>query len=301
VTLALGHFGVPVLVGLATASSACENDVTVHLLPVRPTSPMVGSVDAGALCADGDPCSGRTRALYFRGAYDRVEIPSSPELDLPQEFAIEAWVLVKSYSAGHGIFNRWLSGKGDIELTFGTPEPLPRLELPSAEQVPSHVLASWGFVRPDRWLTVVAPALPSVDTWHHIASSYGGGSFRLYVDGSVAGSMEANDTVANPESMLYLGATARQQHTFDDTQGTLYWPPIDGFISDVRVSSNDRYAANFSPEPHLSVDASTIALWHLDEGDGEAAADSGPSQLSGTIIGATWALAPLRIPQLSTP
>ena len=304
-----GAFGAAVLSSLG----GCENDVSVRLLPkARPVPGVVSSAGAGGaagaegapgasgaageppVCVDGEPCSGLTRALYFKGPYDRVEIASSALLDVPQDFSIEAWVLVKSYGAGHGVFNRWIAGVGDLQLTFGTPEPLPQLELPSLEQVPSHVLASWAFVQPDHWLTVVAPSLPQVDTWHHLASSYGGGSYRLYVDGALAGSFAGTDPVANPQSILYLGATARHEHDLDPALGTRYWPPIDGFIADVRISSSNRYPADFVPEPRLGVDASTIALWHLDEGDGFAAADSGPSQLSGAIHGASWALAPIR-------
>jgi hypothetical protein len=271
----------------------CENDVTVQLAEPPPPPP--------AICVDGDPCSGRARALYFRGPYDRVEIASSPLLDVPQDFAIEAWLLVKSYAGGHGVFNRWIAGVGDIQLTFGTPEPLTQLELPTVDPVPSHVLGSWGFVRAQYWITVVAPSLPNVDSWHHVASSYGGGSFRLYVDGSLVGSMDSTETVPNPQSTLYLGATARHEHAFDSAQGTQYWPPIDGFIAEVRLSSTNRYTADFTPEPRLSVDASTLGLWHLDEGDGSFVADSSPNQLNGVITGATWALAPIRRTASSSP
>jgi hypothetical protein len=232
--------------------------------------------------------------LYFKGAYDRVEIASSPLLDLPQDFAIEAWLLVKSYEGGHGVLNRWTTGVGDVQLTFGVPEPLPQLELMTTEKVPSHVLASWCFVRTEYWITVTAPSLPSTDAWHHVAVSYGGGSYRMYVDGALAASVDATEPVANAPNTLYLGATARNERGYDGAQGTLFWPPIDGFISDVRISNGNRYVSDFVPEARLTSDASTIALWHLDEGAGDQVLDSGPSQLSGTIVGADWALAPRR-------
>jgi len=268
---------------VALLGMACENDVAVQLLPSRSTS-----------CVDGDACPGYARALSFRGAYDRVEIPSSPQLDLPQDFAFEAWVLVRSYDGGHGVMNRWRQNLGDIQLTFGTPEPLPAREFPTTELVPSHALGTWAFLSPSSWLTAVAPSLPAAKSWHHLATSYGGGSFRLYVDGTRVSSMPGTQPVLNPESTLYLGATARHEREFDTTLGTLYWPPIDGFIAEVRLSSSNRYTADFVPEARLQADASTLGLWHLDEGDGSVAEDSGPSRLHGTITGAEWALAPVR-------
>lgn len=203
-------------------------------------------------------------------------------------------MLLKSHDGGHGVLNRWFPGVGDIQLTFGTPEPLPVLELPSTEPVPSHGLATWAFVRADYWLTVVSSVQPSVDKWHHLATSYGGGSFRLYVDGVLSASMPGTDAAANPPNVLFIGATERYERGFDQTLGKAYWPPIDGFIADVRLSSFDRYPSDFTPEQELTADEETLGLWRLDEGDGATAVDSGPSQLDGRITGATWELAPRR-------
>jgi hypothetical protein len=301
------------IIAACSTGAACENDVAVHLLAKASPSTTAGDTSTGGtepsggapdapgglggdppVCVSGDPCSGLARTLYFSGAYDRIEIASSPLLDVPQDFAIEAWVLPKSYDAGHGLFNRWATGVGDIQLTFGTPEPVSQLELPSLDLVPSHVLASWAFVRTAYWLSAVAPALPELERWHHIAVSYGAGSFRLYVDGVVQSSLAATEPVANAPNTLFIGATARHERAFDESQGSLYWPPIDGFIAEVRISSVNRYPVDFKPEPRLSTDSSTIALWHIDEGQGTTVADSGANQQSGTIFGARWALAPLR-------
>jgi hypothetical protein len=272
--------------------TGCENDVAVQLLPPPPPEEPP--------CVDGDPCSGLAWALRFGGAYDRVEVPSSASLDLPQDFTLEAWVFISSYAGGHGVLNRWTAGVADVQLTFGVPEPLPQLELMLQEPVPSHTLASWGFVRAEYWITVHSTALPSAGAWHHIATSYGAGSYRLYVDGTLAASVDATDTIANAANTLYIGATARNERGYDGAQGELWWPPIDGFIGDVRLSSQHRYPADFVPEAHLTSDAATIALWHLEEGEGEQARDSGPHQLDGSIVGASWALAPRRelAPQL---
>jgi hypothetical protein len=283
VRLAYAHWGGASLLLLA----GCQNDVSVQLLPEPPVE---------VVCVDGDPCSGLSRALRFKGAYDHVEIPHSPLLDVPQDFTIEAWVLIKSYEGGHGVLNRWTAGVGDIQLTFGVPEPLPQLELATTEHVPSHVLASWGFVRENYWISVVAPTLPSTDVWHHIAASYGGGSYRLYVDGVLAKSLDAVEPIANAPNSLFIGATARNERGYDASMGQLWWPPMDGFISDVRISSFNRYASDFIPDLRLNADPSTIGLWHLDEGEGTQVVDSGPNQLSGSIGGAQWELAPMRVP-----
>jgi hypothetical protein len=285
---------------LAPLLVSCENDVQVRLLP-KPLAfepePVAGQM-SGPMpeppCEQGDPCSGLARALYFNGPYDRVEIASSPLLDVPQDFTFEAWVLPKSYEGGHTVFNRWAGGVSDIQLTFGTPEPLPQLELPTMEPVPSHVLATWAFVRAETWLSIVAPSKPVVGVWHHLAVSYGSGSYRFYVDGALQGSVASTETIPNCDNKLYIGASARNERGYRGEQGDLWWPPIDGFIAEVRLSSVSRYSPDFTPPPRLTSDASTIALWHLDEGEGDVALDSGPNGLDGAVVGASWAYAPQR-------
>jgi Concanavalin A-like lectin/glucanases superfamily len=273
--------------GLAcVACSGCENDVSVQLLPGDNQALTQADARADSGCT--------TCVLSFSGPYDRVEIASSPLLDVPQDFAIEAWVFVRSYAGGHGVLNRWNPGEEDIELTFGVPEYLPFAELPSNDLVPSHVLASWGFVKPDFWISTIAQKQPTAGAWHHLATSYGGGSLRLYVDGTRAGSADSTERIANAQASLYIGATSRSERTFDTTRGSYWWAPIDGYITEVRISSTNRYAADFVPERRLASDASTIALWHLDDGKGDIAQDSGPNHLNGAIVGPQWVTAPSR-------
>jgi hypothetical protein len=281
--------------GLACIASAdCGGDVSVQLLPGD--NQALTQKDAAPDVADAcvDPCPGFVRALYFKGPYERVEIANSPLLDVPQDFAIEAWVLVKSYAGGHGVLNRWVAGVGDIELTFGIPDQVSFAELPSTAPLPSHVLATWGFVRPDLWISTVAPTLPSAGAWHHLASSYGGGSLRLYVDGKRVSGMDSTERIANAPNSFFIGATSRSEHAFDPNLGTSWWPPIDGYIAEVRISAKNRYTMDFVPDRRLLPEASTIALWHLDEGKGDIALDSGPNHLNGVITGPQWVAAPAR-------
>lgn len=266
----------PWLVAGLLSASACSNDVTVRLLPATEDS-----LDESKL------------ALSFYGPYDTVKIPDSELLDLPQDFSVELWVFVRSFNGGHGLFNRWQFASGDIELTFGTPEPLPEEQLPISETVPSHRLAAWVFDG-SSWITAVAPEQPSTNEWHHIAVSYGGGAFKLYVDGARVAERASEEVVANPVGAAFIGATVRTQLPIDAEEGEKWWPPIDGYIAEVRLSATDRYPEDFVPEPEFTADDSTVALWKLDEGAGETAFDSGPHELDGAIQGARWERVPLR-------
>src|SRR5260221_5324 len=95
-------------------------------------------------------------------------------------------------------------------------------------------------------------------------------------------------------SRCSIGPTPGTERPVDPTDGPPGWPAMDGYIGDARVSSTNRYAANFVPDRRLLPDASTIALWHLDEGKGDIALDSGPNHLNGAIIERQRVTAPAR-------
>jgi Concanavalin A-like lectin/glucanases superfamily len=149
-------------------------------------------------------------------------------------------------------------------------------------------------VRPGLWITAYTQVLPAAGAWHHLASSYGGGAIKLYVDGSRSAAGSGTDRIPNPVSKVFIGATARNEHPIDPVRGEEWWPPIQGLIAEVRMSSVDRYPNDFVPERRLSSDASTVALWHLDEGTGDVARDSGPNHLDGSIVNAKWVASPPR-------
>jgi hypothetical protein len=272
--------------------SACSDDVTVRLLPDThsgPNSNESPSADSGT-ATHGD--SEQSAALSFYGPYDSVEIPHSQLLDFPKDFALELWVFVRSFSGGHALFNRWQLGAGDVVLTFGTPEPLSAEQLPVSEPVPFHNLAAWSLLDGTTWLTTVAPEQPSSNEWHHIAISYGGGAFKLYLDGVRVAEQASAATLPNPVGAAFIGATPRNQFPLEPEQGIRWWPPIDGYIAEVRLSSLDRYPQDFEPQPVFTSDDATLALWKLDEGAGDTAFDSGPNELHGTITGARWEPSP---------
>jgi len=61
-----------------------------------------------------------------------------------------------------------------------------------------------------------------------------------------------------------------------------------GTIDEVRISKTARYSEDFTPELPLGSDASTIALYHFDEGTGTVAKDSSDNPHDGIITGAEW-------------
>ncbi len=70
------------------------------------------------------------------------------------------------------------------------------------------------------------------------------------------------------EPFLVIGA---EKHDYDSTQ----YPSFNGWIDEVRISTGVRYTGNFTPALTPFVpDASTLALYHFDEGSGTLVLDA---------------------------
>ena len=267
-------------IGLVFAANAgCGSDVSVQLLPGDNQALTIGDAAAQGCgdrrrLQDGDPCS-CPRSLFPRPLRSRGD---------PRQSASRcaAGLRNRSFGSRRGATRaaRCLEPvDARRSKTSSSPSACPSqikfAELPSTEPVPSHVLATWGFVKPDLWITTIAPTRPSVGVWHHLASSYGGGSLRLYVDGKRVGSMDSTEKIANGGNSLFIGATSRSEHAFDPSLGTSWWAHRRLHRRGADLVEEPLHGG-LRPRARLTPDASTIGLWHLDEASGNVAVDSGP-------------------------
>lgn len=206
------------------------------------------------------------------GDVDRVKIPldaPARPVDVGGDFTLEFWMKATpgengatgcvpgndGWITGHTIFDRDVYGAGD-RGDFGVSLFTSGLAFGVAD-------ASAG--------TGLCGSTPVDDgAWHHVAvtRSAATGEIRLFVDGAPDGSAAGptgdlayrdgrSGFPADP--FLVIGA---EKHD----AGAAY-PSFSGWVDEVRVSSVIRYAAAFAPPagPFVS-DASTVALYHLDEG-----------------------------------
>lgn len=138
--------------------------------------------------------------------------------------------------------------------------------------------------------------------WHHVAvtRARGTGQIRIFIDGVLdaqgAGPLGdlsyRNNRVTNfpTDSYLVIGAEKADA-------GPAY-PSYSGWIDEVRLSTILRYTSSFTrPAAPFVPDASTAALYHLDEGRGDVIADTsgavgGPSdgirKFGGSPAGPQW-------------
>jgi hypothetical protein len=117
-----------------------------------------------------------------------------------------------------------------------------------------------------------------VDKPNHVALTWDGTTVRTFVNGvrdSLTGALSVANT-GNPAAPLVIGTNTVS------SGNRSYW----GSASEFRLSNIARYTANFTPPTQrFTSDANTVLLYHLDEGAGTVATDSGPNSLNGTIVG----------------
>ncbi len=126
--------------------------------------------------------------------------------------------------------------------------------------------------------------------WFHVAGviDVPAGQLRTYVDGALEGTKPF--TLAPPLGGLepvWLGSRCEPS-----------WPLFQrgwGRMDELRISRGARYTGNFAPSKVFTPDATTLALYHFDEGTGDVVLDaSGHGRHAQTVVGIgseppTWA------------
>lgn len=141
------------------------------------------------------------------------------------------------------------------------------------------------------FVTSTSTGTVPLNTWTHVVGEYApsvggalGGTMSTWINGTQDGTMTTPVLFVahNVSTPLAIGAfsTAVSSSTLATDRD-----PFVGYMHDVRVSSTARYAAIFTPARRLSSDASTLALYHLDDPVGTStAADSSSHAAPGTLL-----------------
>ena len=202
--------------------------------------------------------------MVFNGTNSLVNCGSDASIDnLPSttDFTLEAWIAPDS--AGEGTFGTTFR-KGSWYVRMIGPNDIQAWATFDVTSANSRV------------------AFPYDGGWHHIAAVWDSGTntFSFYIDGiepayvtQIAG---ANNYVSDAANSGIIGNNSGAAWTFD---GNIQW---------LRVSSNQRYAANFTPPDRCKIpadDANTVSLWIVDDPDALVEDLYGPNDGVPTALG----------------
>jgi hypothetical protein len=252
------------------------------------------------------PAGGTDYSLRFFGTQtndiDRVKIPLTPNksIDVGGSFTLEWWMKT---AAGNDLTQNCRSGN-NVDWIFGNIIWDRDTDgQPDAGDYGISVFGdgrlAFGVENGNGAMTICSTAAVGDGQWHHVAATRNtaSGQLCLYIDGTQrgcgngpAGDIAYRDgrSTAQPDSdpFLVIGAEKHDYWTFD----TGYH----GWVDEARLSGAIRYTANFSrPAAPFSTDASTVALYHFDSGNGTTAVDAtgannGVLRVGGANNGPQW-------------
>jgi hypothetical protein len=163
-----------------------------------------------------------TGSVEFDASGDGLSIPASPDLQfLTRPFTVEAWVYIKAgTTTGVIIYDNRSPDTANLGFNFYLEQSggLYRLVLGTA--LSNWILGSYNLAR---------------EQWHHVAVTRDGNTFRIFTNGSLAGTFNGSST------QNFTNSVARIGYGVNGSQANSYF-------DDVRVTKGvARYTANFTP------------------------------------------------------
>ena len=121
--------------------------------------------------------------------------------------------------------------------------------------------------------------------WHHVAATYDGTSWKLYLDGS----LEATSTVSQPPASASDVPVALCSALNSTSVASGFF---DGVVDEVRIWNLARTQAEIQSTANSQITTPTgglVARWSLDEGTGAAIGGSAGTTVNGSVTGADFA------------
>ena len=176
------------------------------------------------------PVQFAANALSLDGINDFVSIPDNNTLDISTAITLEAWVYATKNTGIQNVLCK------------------------------SSNVANTGYIFPrtdDGWGTVVSymhiggvfrqltTTYPSLNTWHHLASTYDGTAMKVYIDGVLAGSLALTGTITTNTNIISIGS----QPGFGEYFG--------GTVDEVRIWNVARTQAQIQADMNKELDPAT--------------------------------------------
>ena len=161
----------------------------------------------------------------FDGTNDYLSIPSNSVFDLLGDYTIEFWAYSSNFAAGGmGILHRGFYSTG-VNTWSGL-----------SFSIRGTRFYFYATTNANEQYIDVSP--PSNNTWHHFAMVKSGTTGRVFIDGTLAGTITSLNTPAVSSQTLRIGV-------WDYSAGAEY---SNGYIDEIRITKGyARYTGSFTP------------------------------------------------------
>ncbi|MFL6617364.1 MAG: LamG-like jellyroll fold domain-containing protein [Povalibacter sp.] len=217
------------------------------------------SLHVGIVYAD----VGHTAALSFDGANDVATIVDRPSLS-PAHITVEGWIQPQSIATTNSQ-DRIISKGTSYELTISTGDT------GCASGTQGSV--QWRATIAGKDLRICGGQL-SLNEWHHIAGTYDGATFQLYVDGARVASLARTGAIAVTTTSVTLGNRPTIDRGFD------------GLLDEVRIWSRaltQTEIQTLSDTTLQGTETNLVAYYRLDESSGQVINDATANSNDGVL------------------
>lgn len=187
-----------------------------------------GNGHVGALAGPTWIATGKNGgALNFDGVNDRVNVASTPKLELATAFTISAWAYPTNVIGWRTVA---MKGAADYDLYTSAVNNFPGTQASIAGD----------------WRELFGPFTLATNAWVHIAGTYDGAAQRLYVNGVEVASRAQTGAIRTSTNPLTIGGNVNWGEYFA------------GRLDDVRVYSRALSATEITSDMNTSVGTSSV-------------------------------------------
>lgn len=264
------------------------SDYGIHTFTARATDDQGATGISAPVTVEVRPTTG-SGALYFDGVNDYVTFGDAAALKL-SAFTLETWVRREAGGAGTGTGTGGVTGipliaKGRGENDNDTLNCNYFLGIsPTTGTLVADFEEGPGGTSPGLNHPVIGATAIPLDEWHHVAATYDGTTWNLYLDGVLDASVTVGQPVAsNSIQHASLGSALNSTGTPDGY--------FHGFLDEPRIWNSARTAAQIRASMNSEVPTSSglVGRWAMNEGSGTSLASSAGGSVTGTLTnGPRW-------------
>jgi hypothetical protein len=160
-------------------------------------------------------------SVFFDGTGDHLSMPDSNELEFGSgDFTIEGWIYISSYVTSSAILAKGADTSAPYLIFIGA----------------SNEIAFYSSSNGSAWnvADLRFATNPATNTWHYIAVTRSGNTYRTFFNGVQANSVTVSGALFNNTSNLFVGKYASTS--------------FNGYMQDIRLTKGvARYTAAFTP------------------------------------------------------